>query len=188
MSGICTVATAMSVPRFRAVFLDRDGVINQPPGGHGYLTDWQDFRFADGALALLQTLAGKGYRLAVVTNQQGVGKGLVQPAALDEIHSNLCAEAARVGAAIEAICVCPHLASAGCDCRKPRPGLLYQAMAQLPGPLDLTQSWCVGDSLRDVAAGAAAGVRTLLVGKARSADGVAPDRIVGSLAEAAQVL
>ena len=175
--------------RDRVAFLDRDGVINEAPGNNGYVTAWAQFRFMDGALDALRTLKGKGYRLVVVTNQQGVGKGLMDVATLETIHRNLRTCCARHGAAIEGVFFCPHLASDGCNCRKPLPGLIHQAIRELGLELDLGRSWLIGDSPRDIKAGAAAGLNTLLIGKATGTSlPVAPSAVAASLAEAAQLL
>ena len=149
----------------KVAFLDRDGVINEAPAARRYLRTWEEFRFADGALNLLEALADAGFRLVVVTNQQGVGMGLVQQEALSAIHRNLCAAAAQRGAPIDGVFFCPHLAAQKCACRKPKPGLIRQALATLGYPVDMARSWMIGDSARDVEAGVAAGLRTLLIGR-----------------------
>ena len=149
--------------RDKAAFLDRDGVINEAPGGSGYVTDWAQFRFIDGALDALRALKDKGYRLVVVTNQQGLGKGLMDAATLASIHRNLRIRCAQHGASLDGVFCCPHLASEGCDCRKPRPGLIHQAIRELRLDLDFAGSWLIGDSPRDIQAGAAAGLNTLLI-------------------------
>ena len=170
-------------------FLDRDGVINEAPGGSGYVTAWEQFRFIDGALDALRTLKRKGYRLVVVTNQQGVGKGLMDIGALETIHRNLRARSADHGAAIDGVFFCPHRADDGCCCRKPRPGLIHQAIRELGLDLDLDRSWLIGDSPRDMEAGAAAGLNTLLIAPiAKSAPHLAPWAVAASLADAAQLL
>lgn len=148
----------------KVVFLDRDGVINQAPSEGRYIESWAQFRFAHGALDMLRVLADKGYRLAVVTNQQGVGKGLVGLDAVQDIHRRMCAAAAVYGAEIDGVFLCPHLAAERCACRKPKPGLIHQALRTLGYPVDLANSWMIGDSATDIAAGTAAGLRTLLIG------------------------
>ena len=175
--------------RDKVAFLDRDGVINEAPGGNGYLADWEQFRFVDGALDALRALKGKGYRLVVVTNQQGVGKGLVDMAALETIHRNLRARCAEHGAAIDGVFFCPHLASDGCCCRKPRPGLIHQAIRELRLDLDRDRSWLIGDSPRDMEAGAAAGLNTLFIAQVTDAAlHPAPSAVAASLADAVQLL
>ena len=148
----------------RVVFLDRDGVINELPGRERYVRRWEAFKFREGALAMLAELRALGYRLVVITNQQGVGKGLIEPEELGRIHANMKAEIERHGACIDGLFCCPHLEAEGCDCRKPKPGLIFNALAALDYEVDLEGSWFVGDSARDVRAGQAAGLRTLLVG------------------------
>ena len=148
----------------KVAFLDRDGIINELAPASGYVRSWHEFRFKDGALDMLAALREAGYRLAVVTNQQGVGKGLVDAEALRRMHERMCAEARRRGAGIDAVFVCPHLASAGCGCRKPKPGLIHRALHTLGYPVDLERSWMLGDAPSDVQAGRRAGLRTLLVG------------------------
>ena len=149
----------------RVVFLDRDGVINEAPGAERYVRRWEAFRFREGALAMLAELAARGYRLVVITNQQGVGKGLIDPGELERIHAGMRAEIERHGAVIDGVFCCPHLEAEGCDCRKPRPGLIYHALQELGYAVDLNESWFVGDSATDVQAGRAAGLRTLFVGR-----------------------
>ncbi len=114
---------------------------------------------------MLKTFFVNGYRLVVVTNQQGVGKGLIELNELEHIHDTMCAAVARQGAQIDGVFYCPHLESEGCDCRKPKPGLVYRAIGALGCGVDLARSWLVGDSPRDIQAGHAAGLRTLLVGR-----------------------
>ena len=153
----------MSAPK-PVVFLDRDGVINEPPGAERYIRRWEAFRFREGALRMLADLASMGYRLVVITNQQGVGKGLIEPDELERIHANMSEVVERHGARIDGIFCCPHLEAEGCDCRKPKPGLIFDALEALDCEVDLNGSWFVGDSATDVQAGQAAGLRTLLVG------------------------
>ncbi len=175
--------------RDKVAFLDRDGVINEPPGGSGYVVAWEQFHFIDGALDALRTLKDKGYRLVVVTNQQGVGKGLMDLGALKAIHRNLRTRCAEHGAALDGVFFCPHLASDGCDCRKPRPGLIHQAIRDLALDVDFGGSWLIGDSPRDIEAGAAAGLNTLLIApKADSAPSEPASAVAVSLADAVQLL
>ena len=153
----------MTAPE-RVVFLDRDGVINESPGAARYVRAWEAFRFREGALPMLAELAAMGFRLVVITNQQGVGKGLIEPDELERIHASMTAEIERHGARMDGVFCCPHLESDGCDCRKPKPGLIFDALKELDYEVDLSASWFVGDSATDVRAGQAAGLRTLLVG------------------------
>ena len=147
----------------------------------------QGRRFADGALDMLRALARKGYRLVVVTNQQGVGKGLMGLEALAAIHRNLCCASAAHGAPIDGLFSCPHLAERNCACRKPKPGLIHEALRRLPYAVDLGRSWMIGDSERDIQAAAAAGLRSLLIGSAAEL-AIAPDAVAANAREVAQWL
>ncbi len=172
----------------KVVFLDRDGVINEPPPER-YVRTWREFKFRPGALAMLSALFAKGYRLVVITNQQGVGKGLIDRSELQRIHDNLCAAAERHGAQIDAIHFCPHLEAEGCQCRKPRPGLIHQALETLGYEVDLDRSWFLGDSPTDVEAGQRAGLRTVLLGgPCEQARPPHPTLIVPEIADVARVM
>ena len=142
-----------------AVLLDRDGVINEDRPG--YVTRWEEFRFLPGALEALATLSAADLRLAVVTNQSAVGRGLLPRETLDDIHERMLTHCATGGIAIEGVFACHHAPWEGCGCRKPRPGLLLQAMAAL----DERAQSCVaiGDSVEDLLAAQAASVPFVLV-------------------------
>ncbi len=167
-----------------AIFLDRDGVINENRADH--VTSWDEFVPIRGALAGLRMLAESGLPVFVVTNQAIVGHGQLASADLDALHARMCAWAGRHGGAITQVYYCPHSAEDRCGCRKPAPGLFYQAARD--HEIDLTRSYYVGDALTDVAAGQAAGCATILVRSGRgltqllrqqaqsySGYGVAPD-------------
>ena len=142
-----------------AVLLDRDGVINEDRPD--YVRRWEEFRFLPRSLSALAALGRLGLRLAVVTNQSAVGRGLLAPDTLDEIHRRMLAHCARSGAAIQGVFACPHAPWDGCRCRKPRPGLLFEAMAALGEPPE--RCVVIGDSHEDLRAAEAAGVSFVLV-------------------------
>ena len=143
-------------------FLDRDGIINERLGPHEYVERWDQFRFVDGALPLLRGLSEHGYALIVVTNQQGIGKGLMSQASLNLVHDEMTRALAKEGISLTQLLHCPHLDQDRCYCRKPRPGLIYRAMNEAPFLIDLPRSIIIGDSHTDVMAGHAAGVGTLV--------------------------
>lgn len=137
-----------------AVFFDRDGVINVSPGD-GYVLSWEQFQFASGAIEATKLCAERGYALVLVTSQQGVGKGKMTQAALDDIHARMQATLAAQGATFDAIKACTHL-SGTCTCRKPSPEMIVRAAAALD--LDLSRSWLIGDHDRDIQMAINAGV------------------------------
>lgn len=143
----------------RAVFLDRDGVINRNCADH--VKSWAEFEFLPGALASLQRLAQLPCLVIVVSNQSIIGRGLVSQAVVDEIHQRMMAEIDAAGGRIDAVFYCPHQPDEGCGCRKPQPGLLLQAARELA--IDLTRSFLIGDAESDVRAAQAAGCLPLLV-------------------------
>ena len=143
-----------------AVFVDRDGVINRRLPGD-YVRAWDQFRFLHGARAGLRLLREAGFLLVVITNQRGIGRGLMSEADLAEVHRRMQTELARAGAGVDLILHCPHDLGADCRCRKPRPGMIEQALARFS--VDTARSWVVGDELTDLEAGRAAGIRGVLV-------------------------
>lgn len=173
----------------RVLFLDRDGVINEKAAAGHYITSWDEFRFCQGIAQLLIVAEQHQLKRVVITNQQCVGKGLLERRALEELHRQMTAALESAGAGIDGIYYCPHLESERCDCRKPRPGLLYQAVRELGGDVDLANSFFVGDTESDMAAGRAAGVRTIFIGDSGGLrDASVADYIVGSLQEVEPLL
>lgn len=141
--------------RKKTVILDRDGVLNRRPPRASYVRNRQEFEWLPGALEALRMLHEAGYRVVVVSNQAGIARGALAEADLGEIHDAMKAEAAAAGGGIEAICYCPHDWHAGCECRKPAPGMLFQAQRDLT--LDLSRTFFVGDDDRDGEAAERAG-------------------------------
>lgn len=142
-----------------AIFLDRDGVVNEAVVLDGRALSPSSI----GALVILpgvhhaiRRLRRAGFQVVVVTNQPDVARGTLDPIAVDTMHERL-----RTDLALDAVYVCTHDNADGCDCRKPQPGMLLRAAAE--HGLDLASSWMVGDRWVDIAAGRAAGVRTVLV-------------------------
>lgn len=136
------------------VLLDRDGVINESPG-LGWVLSWEEFRFRPDAVAALRVLAEAGIPAIVVSNQSCVGRGLLAERDLIDIMTRMTQHLEREGAPIAAWYVCPHAPHDGCDCRKPKPGMLLRAIAELE--LDAAASHMIGDTESDIAAGEGAG-------------------------------
>ena len=170
----------------RAVFLDRDGVINRKAPEGQYITAWEQVEFLSGVEDALRDLKRGGFLLIIVTNQSAISRNELSVEVLESIHRKMLLYLARHGAAVDAIYYCPHDRNANCPCRKPMPNMLVQA-AEEHG-IDLSQSWMVGDAASDIQAGRAAGCRTISVLPADS-DGMlspAPDFKAHSLQEAAR--
>jgi histidinol-phosphate phosphatase family protein len=142
-----------------AVFLDRDGVVSVEGGE--YVTHPDALRLLPGALEAIAHLTEAGWPVFLFTNQAGVGRGFLTLETLDAIHARLRAEIEATGGALRGIYACPHAPGEGCDCRKPRPGLLHCAAVE--HALDLTHCYVIGDTPRDIAAGNAVGCQTILV-------------------------
>ena len=163
MAPTHTVRFQFSEPTWRgrrpAIFLDRDGVINERIVG-GYVISWRDFRFLDGIVLVLRELERLKLPMIVVSNQAGIGKGLMGRSALRDITERFVRAFARQGVRIDAAYYCPHTPNDGCPCRKPRPGLVLQAAREWR--LDLGRSVLIGDSPHDVETALAAGSRGLL--------------------------
>ena len=168
----------------RAAFLDRDGTLNVQPPPHQYVTDVRDLELIPGAIEGAAQLAAAGYLLAVVSNQRGLARGLLDEAVLGSIEGVIQEELAAHGARIEAFRYCPHDLDTGCDCRKPRPGMLLELAEELG--VDLGSSWMIGDSGTDVEAGALVCCRTALIGD--DAGDLRPDVTAPSLATVAPLV
>ena len=170
----------------RAVFLDRDGVINENMLRDGQSvapTRLEDFRLLPGVEDGIGRLRAAGFRIVVVTNQPDVASGRTSWNILNAMHAEL-----RRRLWIDDIRVCPHLDADGCDCRKPKPGMLLAAAAE--HGLTLTDSYLVGDRWRDVDAGRAAGCCTIFIapGGTTSVKDCQPDFVAGSLSDAVDVI
>lgn len=179
-----------------AVFLDRDNTLIEDPG---YICDPNQVRLLPGAAAALRRLRQAGYLLVVATNQSGVARGLFTEDDLQAVHERLRELLRAEDADVDAIYYCPYLSGPEAvndtyrrdsDLRKPRPGMLLLAAQELN--LDLTRSWMVGDSERDMEAGRAAGCRTILITRDSAPDGEAtlgntqPDYVAADFAEATE--
>ncbi len=170
----------------RAVFLDRDGVINRKAAEGEYITRWEDFHFLPGAADGIARLNAAGWRVIVISNQRCVAKGLLSIDELESIHRHMQEELTVAGATLDGIYYCPHEKEPECECRKPAPGMLLRAAKE--HQLDLPASWMVGDSETDVEAGRRAGCKTAqLTERPETAKGNA-DLYAGSLLEVSQTI
>ena len=141
------------------VFFDRDGVVNLPPSGR-YLTSWEDFVFQPGIVNVLQMVKKRGYLSVLVTNQQGVARGLMTTKDLDNIHARMQEELRKNDATFDDIRACTEAAGPNSR-RKPSPAMLLEAAQAFD--INLERSWMIGDDDRDILAGKNAGVRTIRI-------------------------
>lgn len=141
------------------IFLDRDGVINE--NRSDYVKSWREFCFLPGSKEAIANLTKAGYRIVVCTNQAGVARGIISNKTVEDIHRHMVAEIADVGGIIERVYYCPHGKDENCFCRKPRPGMLLRACAELG--IDMHDALFIGDSISDIQAALAAGIHPILV-------------------------
>ncbi|NIM06959.1 MAG: D-glycero-beta-D-manno-heptose 1,7-bisphosphate 7-phosphatase [Armatimonadetes bacterium] len=167
----------------RAVFLDRDGVINLDRPD--YVKHLGEFSLLPGAAEAVARLTTAGWRVVITTNQAAIGKGLMGDRELARIHEHMLTEIEKMGGRISAIYHCPHRPDENCPCRKPKPGLLERAAREMG--LHLPACYLVGDRMRDIQAGAAVGCTTLLIkppGTKEELTDSSPDAVVKDLSEA----
>jgi D-glycero-D-manno-heptose 1,7-bisphosphate phosphatase len=143
----------------KLVILDRDGVINYD--SEQFIKSPAEWKPIPGSLEAIARLNHSGYRVVVASNQSGVGRGLVDMAALNAINDKMYKALGQVGGRIDALFYCPHPAEYNCDCRKPKPGMFHDIARRFN--LGLAGVPSVGDSLRDMQASAAAGCQPMLV-------------------------
>jgi D-glycero-D-manno-heptose 1,7-bisphosphate phosphatase len=146
----------------RAAFLDRDGVINQKAPEGEYITRWEDVKFLPGVAEAITQLNQAGWQVIIISNQRCVAKGLVSIPELEALHVRMLEWLAERGAVVDAVYYCPHeKTQPPCDCRKPAPGMLLQAVQE--HQIDMASSWMIGDSVSDIEAGHRAGCNTLRI-------------------------
>jgi D-glycero-D-manno-heptose 1,7-bisphosphate phosphatase len=143
----------------RLVILDRDGVINHD--SDEFVKTPAEWLPIDGSIGAIASLSKAGFTVAIATNQSGIGRKLIEPAALEAMHEKLRALVKEAGGSVERIVYCPHLPDDGCECRKPAPGLFKELSRELGVPLDGVP--VVGDSERDLEAARAVNARPILV-------------------------
>lgn len=167
-------------PHGCAVFIDRDGVVNRRRVAD-YVKTWQEFQFLPDIFQVLPEIHAAGYRAILITNQQGIAKGLMAEGDLAAIHAHMQDELyRRTGHRFDGIYFCPHGKDDGCNCRKPEPGMLLRAADE--HGIQLSCSWMIGDSESDVVAGLRAGCRAIRIGE-RGTE-TAAERLVENLAGA----
>ena len=174
----------------KLVILDRDGVINFD--SDLYIKSPAEWRPIPGSIEAIARLNQSGYRIAVATNQSGIGRGLFDMATLNAINDKMMELVFRQGGRIDAVFFCPHTAAENCGCRKPRTGMLEEIAQRFH--TELKGVPCVGDSLKDLQAAESVGAQPLLVltgkGNKTRADGGLPRKtlVFADLSEASRHL
>lgn len=146
---------------FDTLFLDRDGVINIKLESR-YICNPNEFEFMQGSLDAISKLTKLFKRILIVTNQQGIGKSIMTVDDLNLLHSFMNCEIEKLNGKIDKIYFCPHLVAENCNCRKPNPGLIKQAIADFP-EIDHENSYLIGDSDSDIEAGNLMNLNTVKV-------------------------
>lgn len=147
--------------RHPTVILDRDGVVNKRPPKAHWVRAWSEFEWLPGAQEAFRTLREAGFRVILVTNQAGIARAAMSEEDVKQIHERLRSEVNKIGGQIDAIYFCPHGWDSTCECRKPRPGMLFQAQRDFH--LDLSRTFFIGDDDRDGQTADAAGCPFLRV-------------------------
>lgn len=173
----------------RLVLIDRDGVVNEDR--EDFVRSTSDWVPIEGSLGAISRLNRAGFLVALATNQSGVARGLISEMALEAIHRKLSAQLAIQDGHLDAIFVCHHGPSDGCDCRKPRPGLLKAALSRFD--LRAAEAVFIGDRETDLRAALCAGVRPILVrtGYGSDAEAFALSRgihVADDLAQASELI
>lgn len=175
------------------IFLDRDGVINYD--SPDYIKSWAEFEFLPGSLEAMAALTKAGHHLIVITNQSIIGRGWVPLPVLEDMFRRMCRAVEAAGGKIFDIFYCPHHPEEQCDCRKPEPGMIFQA--KTAHGIDLASTVMIGDNIKDVVCGQNAGCgATVLVrtGSGRKAEQAftsrqkPPTLVVDDLAAAAHII
>lgn len=152
--------------KIKAVFLDRDGVVNKYPGDYDYVKSWQEFRFLPGVFRALRLLLENGFKIFIISNQAGVGKGLYSQGQLDEITKNMLDAFSTEGIEISGVYYCTHTPEDHCGCRKPKSGMIDTVLSSLAhegSELDIKSSYVIGDSMRDIELGRSKGLHSILL-------------------------
>ena len=168
------------------MLIDRDGVIVR--NRDDYVKSLNEMEVLPGALEALAELSKHGHRVFVITNQSAIGRGLTTRAEVDRMHESLSSDLQRLGGRIDAFLVCPHTPEDGCDCRKPAPGLIYQARDRYG--VDLDSAVVIGDAQSDVEAASTAGCASILVlsGITSMENSDSADHVVATIQEAARLI
>lgn len=172
----------------KAIFIDKDGtLIKDIP----FNVDPSLIEFEGGAFESMKALQQEGFHICIISNQPGVGMGYFGDSELCTVKEKIKTSFAENNVELNGFYYCPHTPSDHCNCRKPKPGLIFKAATD--NDIDLSESWMIGDILNDVEAGASAGCRTVLINNGNETEWIysrkrVPDLIAGNLSEAARYI
>ena len=177
----------------KTVFLDRDGVINKNLD-NDYVKKWNEFEFLPRAKEAIKALTDANWDIIVISNQAGVGKGIMSAQVVEEINARMIKQIEDHGGKVKAVYYCPHRPDEDCECRKPKPGMLRRAADKFG--IELSSSYLIGDNITDIQAGAQMGCTTILVKTGRGEESiercsqwrVKPCYMVSDLFEAAKLV
>ena len=176
----------------KAVFIDRDGVVNKYPGDKLYVTSLKKFKILPGVKKGIALLSKAGFDIFIASNQAGVGKGLYSLKTLNSITAKMLSDISKRGGKITKVYYCIHRKDERCSCRKPKPGMLKSAAREFK--LSLKDSYFIGDTIRDVFTAKNAGCKSILVfsGKEKLKNmenwEITPDLVFKDLLEASKFL
>jgi D-glycero-D-manno-heptose 1,7-bisphosphate phosphatase len=155
------IKNIISKPSNKAIFLDRDGVINanEPE----YVHKIKDFKFVRGAIPALKKLSKTDYKIIIITNQSGIGRGYYTIKDFKKLNSWMLKKLKKEGIRIDKVYFCPHKPEDNCNCRKPKPGLILKALEDFD--INLSKSWLIGDDVKDVILGRSMNIKTIKIGK-----------------------
>ena len=145
----------------KTIFLDRDGVINEEK--KDYVKNLKEFKIIDGFSQAIKLLKNNNFRVVIITNQSAINRGLLSVEKLNEIHDFLKSKLLELDTTLDAIYFCPHTPNQNCMCRKPKPGLLQQAISELD--INVKDSLMIGDSQTDIDAANTIGCKSILLNK-----------------------
>jgi D-glycero-D-manno-heptose 1,7-bisphosphate phosphatase len=156
----------------KVVFLDRDGVINRD--SPNYIKSWEEYEFLPNSLEAIKRLTLNELSIIIITNQSAINRKMVSEKGLDHIHTMMKTAIEAHGGSIKDIFYCPHVPEDRCDCRKPEPGLIYQA--QQKHHIDLKAAVMVGDSAKDIECARNAGCGSAVL--VRTGNGIAAEKVL----------
>ena len=161
------------------IFLDRDGVTNERPPKAEYVCRPEDFKWLDGAKEAIKKLNDAGYFIIMISNQAGIARGVMTDEDFNDVQEKMASDLKEIGAHIDAVYYCPHGWDSDCDCRKPKPGMLYKAQKEYS--INLPECVMIGDDIRDIMTANNANMKGILVTDDYSLKDAVKDVLAGKI-------